>query len=120
MYVWNMIVNYQKPIVYELSETPNRYMSHQHEGDGITNIFEVKQLKHSRIPKKPFRGKVIYQYEVTQYVFKEGNFQSSKTERMPEYGGWLFRNTKVPHILAINAFLHTVIWVRGSLDETRN
>lgn len=109
MYLWNTVVHYQKPVTYKVVETPNRYMSHQHEAGGITYIFEVKQLRHSRTPKKPFIGKTVYQYEVTQYVFKEGDFQASVTKEMPEYSFWLFRNTKIPHVLAINAFLHTEV-----------
>lgn len=115
MFLWNKMVHHQKPITYDAVETPNRYMCHQkHPGD-ITHVFEVKQLKMSRTPKKPFWGKTIYQYEVTMYVFVGGEYEQKRSARLPEYCYFLFRNTKIPHVLAINAFLNTEIKKTGGL-----
>lgn len=104
MYVWNYFVDYQKPVEYSQVETNNNYRF-KVEKDEQVLIIEVKQLKLSRIPKKPFRSKVVYLYEVTQYAFKDGVFTGSINDKYPEFCTRLFRNTKIPHLMAVNAFL---------------
>jgi len=120
MHFWNIINIYQRPVVYQQTVTNNRYMSHKRELDNVTHVFDVKQLKISRTPRKPFRAKAVYSYEVSRYTFREGEFIDKHTVRMPELCLFLFRNTKIPHVLAINAFLNIEQNDAGGLDEAKN
>ena len=104
MYIWNIFVDYHKPVKYTYDETHNNHMFRINEGN-LTYVLEVKQIKVKRKPRFPFKSRVSYLYEVTQYVFKNGDFVNRITERMPEFSFFLFRNTKIPHVLAVNAFL---------------
>ena len=104
MYLWNTVVEYQKPVKYSSIETNNNHSFRFHK-DNVVYVLEVKQLKVRRKPRFPFRSRTSYLYEVTQYVFKNGDFVDRITVRMPEFSSLLFRNTKIPHVLAVNAFL---------------
>ena len=102
--IWNKITELQKPVKYEQVETNNNHRF-KHEVNGCVLIFEVKQLRECRIPKFPFLRKTVYQYAVTQYAFKDGVFTNAKEDKIPEFCNWVFRNTKIPHLMAVNAFL---------------
>lgn len=104
MYLWNMLVEYQKPVEYTAIETNNNHTFKTNKNDLIF-LLEVKQLRVKRKPRFPFISKVIYQYDVTQYTFRDNVFVNKRNARMPEFSFFLFRNTKIPHVLATNAFL---------------
>ena len=104
MYVWNAFVDFQKPIVYTIVETNNN-QTFRFNRDGFIYLLEVKQLRKKRKPRFPFRSKIVYLYEVTQYTFKDNAFVNKRSDKLPEFCIFLFRNTKIPHVLAANAFL---------------
>lgn len=68
-------------------------------------LIEVKQIKYCRRPRPPFMRRVVYLYQVTQYVFKDKHVIDTISRTMPELCNFMFRNTKVPYVLAVNAFL---------------
>ena len=103
-HIWNFVTEYQKPINYITSETHNNHLLKHGEGDNVV-IFEIKQIKRMRIPRHPFPKRTVYQYVVTQYTYREGNNINISRDTLPEYCGKLFRNTKIPHLMAVNAFL---------------
>lgn len=101
---WNKVTEYQKPIVYKSIETHNNYRL-KHELDGCLLILEIKQLRQVRAPRFPFLNRTVYQYAITQYTYKEGVNVSVVKDKYPEYCWRWFRNTKIPHLMAVNAFL---------------
>lgn len=105
-FIWNFIYEYQRPVLYFECETNNNYsVKHIDPASNLHYIFEVKQIKLQRRPQKPFWKSTVYLYDVNQYLFVNGKFVDKVCIRYPEYSLSLFRNTKVPHVLAINAFL---------------
>ena len=76
--------------------------------DVFQYVMEVTQIRHCRNPKPPFIGKAIYVYQVTQYVFKDKHLVNTISKTMPEFSGKMFRNTRVPYVLAVNAFLELI------------
>ena len=94
-FFWNWWVQYHAPVSYH-SKLLN------------TEVMEVRQIRYNRNPKPPFVGKVIYVYHVTQYVFKDKHLVKTISKTMPEFSGKLFRNTRVPYVLAVNAFLELI------------
>lgn len=104
---WNVLMTHSTPFRYAHVSTGNNHITHT-QNDPMQNayVFEVVQLKVSRHPKLPFLPRVIYQYRVTRHHFHKDKFVKSQTDVMPELCSRLFRNTKVPHVLAVNAFLN--------------
>lgn len=106
MYLWNWMIDFQKPITYSETETHNDYKLKINRTD-CTQIIVVKQLRLVRKPSRLFKKKVAYLYDVTQYTFIDGKNCAIKSNRYPEYCWSLFRITKIPHLMAMNAFLYT-------------
>lgn len=103
---WNVLVRHSSPFEYVHVSTGNNHITHtQNEKTQEGYVFEVIQLKVSRRPRTLFRSRTVYQYRVTRHYFHKEKFVRSQSDVMPEFCSFLFRNTKVPHVLAVNAFL---------------
>lgn len=105
-FFWNWWVQYHAPVSYH-SELLNTEVITKKD-DIFQYVMEVRQIRYNRNPKPPFVGKVIYVYHVTQYVFKDKHPVKTISKTMPEFSGKLFRNTRVPYVLAVNAFLELI------------
>ena len=99
-------MKYHTPVSYH-SELLNTEVITKKD-DIFQYMLEVQQIRYSRSPKSPFARKVIYVYHVTQYVFKDKHLVKTISKTMPEFSGKLFRNTRVPYVLAVNAFLELI------------
>lgn len=106
MYLWNWLVKFQEPVTYSETETNHDYKFRINRTD-CTHIIVVKQLKLVRKTSNSIWKKVVYVYDVKQYTFVDGNNCTVKGDRYPEYCWALFRITKIPHLMAMNAFLYT-------------
>lgn len=104
MQCWNYLASRQLPVYYTRTGTGNNHTFKRTEGENVV-VLVVKQFKCVRNPKFPFRTRTIYQYEVSHFIFKNSAFVSKVVMDIPEYCNSLFRNTNIPHLLAVNAFL---------------
>ena len=99
-------MQYHAPVSYHSELLNTEVITRQ--DDIFHYMLEVQQIRYSRSPKPPFVGKVIYVYQVTQYVFKDKHLVNTISKTMPEFSGKMFRNTRVPYVLAVNAFLELI------------
>ena len=105
-FFWNWWVQYHAPVSYHSKLLNTEVITKK--DDIFQYVMEVRQIRYNRNPKPPFVGKVIYVYHVTQYVFKDKHLVKTISKTMPEFSGKLFRNTRVPYVLAVNAFLELI------------
>lgn len=105
-FFWNWWVKFHIPVTYQ-AQFVNKEVFKRKDGDYF-HVIEVSQFKYSRVPRPPFLGRAVYQYEVTQCIFKDKHLVTKTTRVMPEYSSILFRNTRVPYVLAVNAFLELI------------
>ena len=101
-YFWNLFVDLHDPVYYD-SLTTGSNVFKRDEG-GLSFLTVVNQLRLTRKPRFPFPTKEVYQYEVIEFTFKDNHLIDKQTMTMPEYSSFWFRNTRVPYVLAVNAF----------------
>lgn len=111
-FLWNWLVQFHMPVYYKAQLVNTEVITKR--DDAFHYVIEVTQIRYSRNPKPPFLGKVVYVYKVTQYVFKDKHLINTVSKTMPEFSGRLFRNTRVPYVLAVNAFLELI---KGECNE---
>lgn len=107
VWFWNVLAKLHAPVKYESLVTGNSYTSRTEDKNGISQLYYVKQLKIIRSPRRPFFPRIQYIYEVTEMTYRDNRFEIGKTRSFPDLAGGLFRRTKIPHVLAINAFRNT-------------
>lgn len=111
-FFWNWLVQFHQPVQYKAELVNTEVITKK--DDDYHYVMEVSQIRYNRTPKPPFIGRKVYAYQVTQYVFKDKHLVNSVSKTIPEFSSFMFRNTRVPYVLAVNAFLELV---KGECNE---